>query len=83
MKKKSTKRSAFFNPRTLLGVFICFAGIGLALFALGKASAQPGKAPSQQQFVTQAQYRFGRGAYDRQMRRLPCDIPVITPGGAS
>jgi hypothetical protein len=59
MNKKSTKLSAFFNPRTLLGLFIIFAGIALALFALGKASAQ--RAPSghsgNSQPIVQAQYR--------------------------
>jgi hypothetical protein len=58
MKKKSTNRSAFFNTRTLLGVVVSFAGVGLALFAFSKASAQPGapQAPTKQNPM-QAQYR--------------------------
>src|ERR1041385_2830046 len=59
MKRKSTKPSAFFNRRTLLSVFIIFAGIGLALFALGRASAQraPSRQSSNSQPLIQAQYR--------------------------
>ena len=80
MKKKSTKRSAFFNPRTLLGVFICFAGIGLALFALGKASAEQAKAPNNQQFVTQAQYRGLMQAVHFDISPPLRGIPIIAPG---
>src|ERR1043166_10127804 len=46
MKKKSESQSAFFKLRVLLGVLLCFAGIMVALFALGKASAQPRTAPA-------------------------------------
>ena len=42
MKKKSTSRSAFFNPRVLIGLILCLTGITLAFFAFSKASAQPG-----------------------------------------
>src|SRR5215831_13811841 len=41
MKKKSVSQSAFFKLRVLLGVLLCFAGVTIALLALGKASAQP------------------------------------------
>ena len=41
MKKKSASQSAFFKLRVLLGVLLCFAGVTIVLFALGKASAQP------------------------------------------
>src|ERR1043166_7846880 len=92
MKKKSTKLSAFFNPRTLLGVFVCFAGIGLALFALGKASAEQGKAPRKQQFVAQAQYRgvmrvlkFDISPPLRSMKPLPwkeCTLREDEEGGS-
>ena len=41
MKKKPTSQSAFFKLRVLLGVLLCFAGVMIVLFALGKASAQP------------------------------------------
>jgi hypothetical protein len=59
MKKKSTNRSAFFNPRTLLGIIVAFAGVALALFTFSKASAEPGanKNSPQQPGVIQAQYR--------------------------
>src|SRR6516162_5714976 len=40
MKKKSASHSAFFNPRVLLGVLICLAGVSLALVASGIFSAQ-------------------------------------------
>jgi hypothetical protein len=53
MKKKSTSRSAFFNPRVLIGLILCLTGITLAFFAFSKASAQPGNA----QLPVQAQYR--------------------------
>ncbi len=35
MKKKSPSQSAFFNPRALIGLFICFAGMLIAFFAFG------------------------------------------------
>jgi hypothetical protein len=35
MKKKSSSQSAFFNPRALIGLFFCFAGVLIALFAFG------------------------------------------------
>src|SRR5438445_4939283 len=41
MKKKPTSQSAFFKLRVLIGVLLCFAGVMIVLFALGKASAQP------------------------------------------
>src|SRR6266480_3735405 len=41
MKKKSASQSAFFKLRVLLGVLLCFAGVTIVLFALGKVSAQP------------------------------------------
>ena len=43
MKKKSTSRSAFFNLRVLIGLFVFLAGVFLALLGFGtfsKASAQ-------------------------------------------
>src|ERR1051325_5321815 len=77
MKKKSANRSAFFNPRTILGVMLCFAGLALALFALTKAWAQPPRAGSPQA-VIQAQYRgvlrvvkFDVSPPLRSMRPLP------------
>src|SRR4051812_1856657 len=33
MKKKSSNYSAFFNPRALFGLLLCFGGISLAFFA--------------------------------------------------
>jgi hypothetical protein len=53
MKKKSASRSAFFNPRVLIGLILCLAGITLAFFAFSKALAQPGNP----QLPIQAQYR--------------------------
>src|SRR6266568_8960237 len=56
MKKKFASQSApvlrslteggFFKLRVLLGVVLCFAGIMVVLFALGKASAQPRTVPA-------------------------------------
>src|SRR6266446_6271524 len=53
MRKKSTSRSAFFNPRVLIGFVLCSAGVTLAFFAFSKASAQLGNP----QLPVQAQYR--------------------------
>ena len=39
MKKKSASRSAFFNLRVLIGLFIVLAGVFLALIGLGTFSA--------------------------------------------
>src|SRR5437879_10780844 len=39
MKKKSASRSAFFNIRVLIGLFVVLAGVFLALAALGTFSA--------------------------------------------
>jgi hypothetical protein len=80
MKKKSTNRSAFFNPRTLLGVFFCFAGIGLALLALSKASAQPGAA---KQMVVQGQYRGVLPVVKFDISRPLREITPIFPGTAT
>ena len=46
MKKKSTSRSAFFNPRFLISFAFCVIGAVIALFAFslypgGKVLAQP------------------------------------------
>ncbi len=35
MKKKSTLKSAFFNPRILIAFVLCLFGVGLSLFAAG------------------------------------------------
>src|SRR5215510_5096110 len=40
MKKKSTSRSAFFNPRVLIGLGVVLAGVFLALLGSGVFSAQ-------------------------------------------
>src|SRR5450759_3552163 len=40
MKKKSTSRSAFFNPRILLASVFCLAGVSIALLGFGAFSAQ-------------------------------------------
>jgi hypothetical protein len=50
MKKKSASRSAFFNLRFLIGLFIVLAGVFLALLGLGTFSAQA----QQNSTVTQA-----------------------------
>jgi dockerin type I repeat protein len=55
MKKKSASRSAFFNPRVLIGLILCLAGITLAFFAFSKASAQ--QDPRNPQSPVQAQNR--------------------------
>ena len=41
MKNKTASKNGFFTFRVLLGVVLCFGGIMIVLFALGKASAQP------------------------------------------
>ncbi len=41
MKNKTASKNGFFTFRVLIGVVLCFAGIMIVLFALGKASAQP------------------------------------------
>src|ERR1041385_4404389 len=46
MKSKNTAKNGFFTFRVLIGVVLCFAGIMIVLFALGKASAQPRTAPA-------------------------------------
>src|SRR6267143_4007275 len=49
MKKKSTSKSAFFNLRVLIGLFIVLAGVFLALAGLGTFSAiTAGSAQAQQ-----------------------------------
>src|SRR5260370_8384958 len=40
MKKKSTSRSAFFNLRVLIGLFVVLAGVCLALVGLGTRYVQ-------------------------------------------
>src|ERR1043166_1809833 len=41
MKNKTAAKNGFFTFRVLIGVLLCFAGVMIVLFALGKASAQP------------------------------------------
>jgi len=40
MQNKTASKNGFFTSRVLIGVVLCFAGIMIVLFALGKASAQ-------------------------------------------
>jgi len=40
MKANSTSRSAFFNPRPLLGLVLCFTGLFLAVVGSSKSFAQ-------------------------------------------
>ena len=49
MKKKSASRSAFFNIRVLIGVFILLAGVFLALASLGTFSAIAASSANAQQ----------------------------------
>src|SRR6266704_4146321 len=46
MKNKTASKNGFFTFRVLIGVLLCFAGVMIVLFALGKASAQPRTAPA-------------------------------------
>ena len=46
MKKQSTTRSTFFNPRALIGFALCLSGVLLASVALGKVFAQAPSAPT-------------------------------------
>src|SRR5438477_6254230 len=41
MKNKTASKNGFFTFRVLIVVLLCFAGVMIVLFALGKASAQP------------------------------------------
>jgi hypothetical protein len=45
MKKKSPSQSAFFNPRALIGLFFCFAGVLIAFFAFGAQETAPQAKP--------------------------------------
>ena len=49
MKKKSASRSAFFNLRVLIGMFILLAGVSLALAGLGTFSANASRSAQAQQ----------------------------------
>ena len=49
MKKKSASRSAFFNVRVLISVFILLAGVSLALAGLGTFSANASRSAQAQQ----------------------------------
>ena len=49
MKKKSTSRSAFFNLRVLIGLFIVLAGVFLALIGLGTFSGLTASSAQAQQ----------------------------------
>jgi hypothetical protein len=46
MKKKSTSRSAFFNLRVLIGLFVGMTGISLALFAANPLGRGTGPSPA-------------------------------------
>jgi Galactose oxidase, central domain len=48
MKKKSTLRSACFNPRALMSLFLCCAGVIIAFFPVG-ASKEPFERPNKAQ----------------------------------
>ena len=41
MKKKSTSQSAFFNPRAVIGLFVCLTGVLIAFFAFGVQPTTP------------------------------------------
>jgi hypothetical protein len=49
MKKKSLSQSAFFNPRALIGLFVCVGGVLIAFFAFG---AQPQGTASDENTIT-------------------------------
>ena len=38
MKNKTASKNGFFTFRVLIGVLLCFAGVMIVLFALGKAA---------------------------------------------
>src|SRR5262245_60277810 len=52
MKKKSVSRSAFFNIRVLIGLFILLAGVFLALIGLGTFSGITASSAQAQQKKT-------------------------------
>ena len=45
MKKKSASRSAFFNPKAIIGLLLAFAGVMLALLGFRNVSAQSPTTP--------------------------------------
>jgi hypothetical protein len=57
MKKKSTSRSAFFNLRVLIGLFVALTGVSLALLATAKPSGL-GFGASSHARTTQAQLKY-------------------------
>ena len=48
MKKKSVSRSAFFNLRVLIGLFVVLVGVFLALVSVGTFSATAASSPRAQ-----------------------------------
>src|SRR5258705_13905764 len=53
MKKKSASRSAFFNLRVLIGLFVVLAGVFLALASLGTFSVIAANSPRAQKHPQQ------------------------------
>jgi S-layer homology domain len=85
MKKKSSSQSAFFNPRALIGLFVCFAGVLIAFFAFG---AQPqGTAPDENTITRQDLVQMYRATAPATFVPPPCvagserfqDVPASNP----
>jgi hypothetical protein len=85
MKKKSLTQSAFFNPRALIGLFVCFAGVLIAFFAFG---AQPqGTAPDSNTITRQDLVEMYRATAPATFVPPPCvpgserftDVPASNP----
>jgi hypothetical protein len=89
MKRNSSTRSAFINPRALIGFVLLFVGVLLALFAFGaapnlsKSNAQTGDSPGLFRFAS----AFGLHLDSQQFASLPASkgggagVPLSkTPG---
>src|SRR4051812_13096087 len=78
MKKKYTKRSAFFNPRILLSFFLCLAGGFLVLIAFSMYSGPTASAQQRQTPAFSAKPEIlrliGPVSLNTDLRRLP-NIP--------
>src|SRR5436309_3220013 len=72
MKRESSARAAFFNPRALFGFFLCFVGAILALSAFGAFTGRSAKAQGTSQNQTD-------GAAAQERGRGPIVKPMVAP----
>src|SRR5207253_9020560 len=88
MKKKSSSKSAFFNPRFLIGFIFCLAGVFLALlgFGLYPGGSALAQGPTQYQpgsGVPEVVRLIGPASQNGELRALPCfaSQPVVAERG--